>query len=355
MKNPLISIIVPVYNMEKYLEKCIESVIEQTFQDIEIVVVNDGSRDTSLQILRRFAAKDQRIKIVDQVNQGLSGARNSGIDQATAPYIMFLDGDDWIDPQTCEEAYKAIEKNNADVVMWTYVREYETKSLPRKIFNGNMIFEGENARSLHRRLIGPIGKELCNPEDFESIVTAWGKLYKKSIIKENNIKFIDLKEIGTWEDGLFNTTYFGFIKKAVFIDEPYNHYLKTNNTALTKTYKSKFNETYINLFSRIETYINDNNLDASYLEALNNRRAMSIIHLALNECSNGNKKTHKEIIKFIKDINNENEYRTSYKKLIIKHFPLHWKIFFMCAKYNCSIGVYTLAKIISYIIARRNK
>lgn len=100
-----VTIIIPVYNVEKYLEKCLNSVICQTLKDIEIICVNDGSTDNSQQILKEYAQKDERIKIVDKKNGGLSSARNAGLDAATGEYCYFLDSDDWIELNTLEKLY----------------------------------------------------------------------------------------------------------------------------------------------------------------------------------------------------------------------------------------------------------
>ena len=110
----LISIIVPVYNVEKYLAECLDSLINQTYQYIEIICVNDGSVDNSKSILEEYASKDYRIKIINQNNQGLSAARNPGMREASGKYIMFVDSDDWIDLCTCKEAVISAEKNHAD-------------------------------------------------------------------------------------------------------------------------------------------------------------------------------------------------------------------------------------------------
>ena len=113
-----VSIIIPVYNVEKYLPKCLESVLGQTYADLEIICVDDGTPDRSAAVILSYAEKDRRINLISQENQGLSGARNTGIGSATGKYIIFLDGDDWIEPETVETAVGMAEKNNADVVMW---------------------------------------------------------------------------------------------------------------------------------------------------------------------------------------------------------------------------------------------
>ena len=113
----LISIIIPVYNAEKYLPQCLDSIIHQTYSYLEIICINDASTDGSLRVLNQFAENDPRVHVVDKPNEGVSRARNIGLQIATGQYIMFVDADDWIDADTCEKALAAMDNNQADIVM----------------------------------------------------------------------------------------------------------------------------------------------------------------------------------------------------------------------------------------------
>ena len=118
---PAISVIIPIYNVEKYLRRCLDSVLNQTFSDWQAICVNDGSPDNSAAILSEYAAKDSRFKIVNKENGGLSDARNAGMQHATGDYILYLDSDDFIHPQTMEIAYYLAQRDGADIVSFTYV------------------------------------------------------------------------------------------------------------------------------------------------------------------------------------------------------------------------------------------
>ena len=139
MKNPLVSIVVPVYNTEKYIRECLNSLIQQSYSHIEIIAVDDGSTDNSLCLLKELSAKDNRLKVFSQSNQGVSAARNLGLSKATGTYIMFVDADDWIDLSTIEECLQAIE--DADVCFFAYVREFSNRSLPKLLFPQNSILQ----------------------------------------------------------------------------------------------------------------------------------------------------------------------------------------------------------------------
>lgn len=341
MHKPKISIIVPVYNVERYLPKCLDSLILQSFQDIEIICVNDGSPDKSLQILQEYALRDSRIKIVNQKNTGLSGARNTGIGHVTGDYIMFVDSDDWIELNTCELVYSKANTHQCDVVIWPYICEYENASNRKEIFEEKQIVFDEIATStkIHRRFIGLLENELSRPENADALVTAWGKLYKTNIIKENKILFIDTKLIGT-EDALFNLYLFGYVKKVVYINEYLTHYRKDNQTSLTTTYKQRLFEQWQYLFDLMEEYIYLNGIEKKYDCALKNRIALSIVGLGLNLLSS-DKSTYSKI-KEVKGIISDNRYREAYKQLTLRYFPLHWWVFFACTKVNFATGVYIL-------------
>ena len=120
--SPKVSIIVPVYNVEKYLEKCLDSLVNQSLHDIEIICVNDGSKDDSLDILEKYAKKDSRIKIINKQNQGLSAARNDGLKVAAGEYVGYVDSDDWVDLNFYEKLYESAKKYNAEIASGNIIR-----------------------------------------------------------------------------------------------------------------------------------------------------------------------------------------------------------------------------------------
>ncbi len=130
----MISIIVPVYNVEPYLEQCLDSIIHQTYRDIEIIVVNDGSTDRSGEICRAYAGRDPRIVLFETENRGLSAARNLGIDNAHGEWIMFVDSDDWVEPEFCEAPLRAAMENDADLVVFCFTKVCQSgQTIPVKL------------------------------------------------------------------------------------------------------------------------------------------------------------------------------------------------------------------------------
>lgn len=342
MKPGLISIVVPVYNAEKYLKKCLDSLINQTYKNLEIICVNDGSCDNSYNILKEYAHLDSRIIVINQENRGASEARNAALDNASGEYIMFVDSDDYIELETCELAIAAAEHNHADLVFWSYVREFGDKSKEKHFFwEDGTIFEGDDVKTqLHRRLCGLVDEELAHPDYIHSFESLCTKLYRANYIFDNNIRFVDIKKIATSEDGIFNLYALQYVKKAVYIKKAFYHYNKVNDSSLTTVYKDKLFSQRQTLDNIIHQYIEKNALPKDFYVALKNRIALNLIDLGLNIVSSDFNLFKKN--KLITEILATPEYKEAYKQLKYRYFPLHWKVFFLCAKLRFSFGVYLL-------------
>lgn len=347
--SPLVSIICPIYNVEEYLPMCLDSILNQTYQNIELVCVNDGSPDNCGQIIKKYAAMDERILAITQKNQGLSAARNTGMRYAHGEYTMFVDSDDWIEAETCEAAVGVALKYDADLVMWSYVREYGQDLKEKYMFwKDESIFEKAQVQNqLHRRICGLFGEELRHPDYANALETVWGKLYLTERIVDNHVGFVDTKEIGT-EDALFNLYVLGYIERAVYLRRCYNHYRKTNQGSLTKTYNEKLFERWQRLFDYMRQYIQENNLPMEYNEALDNRIALSLLGLGLNIVGSNYGMGKK--ITLLRDILSNDRYKAAYKELDFSFFPIHWKVFYSFAAHGFTFGVYILLLIIRKFI-----
>jgi glycosyltransferase involved in cell wall biosynthesis len=172
IENPKISVIIPVYNVEKFLRKCLDSVVNQTMRDIEIICINDGSTDGSLDILKEYAEKDDRIIVINQTNGFVGSARNNGLKIARGKYIQFVDSDDYLELNACETAYKYALQYDADVVVFGY------KNFPKQV--GNV--KNKRGKGLKYKEVDVFhgglrsGRHLCR-----SMI--WNKLYRHKIIK----------------------------------------------------------------------------------------------------------------------------------------------------------------------------
>lgn len=237
-----ISVIIPVYNVEKYLRKCLDSVIGQTLEDIEIICVNDGSTDGSPDILKEYEEKDSRIKIINKQNGGLSSARNEGLKLANSEYVGFVDSDDWIEPETYEVAYKIMKEFDVDMVNWgaNIISEYDN-------YNSQIVI---NAKKYHEIKITGLydwSYELFS----KSTVTVWNKLFKLSTIKNNDILFPNGL---CHEDEEFTAKYLLHTRKTYYIDEYYYNYLQRKNSIMERqlcgdNYKFDLIDIYKNIYS----------------------------------------------------------------------------------------------------------
>lgn len=331
--QPLISVIIPVYNVEQYLSQCISSVINQTYSNLEIICVNDASTDRSPEILNQFTRKDQRIHVIEKQNEGVSRARNVGLQRAHGQYVMFVDADDWIESDTCEKALAAINGNGADIVMWSYVSEYGASNSSKTIFPNKCVFERQEILDkLHRRFIGIVGDELERPELADAICPVWGKLYKRNLIIQSDASFIDLAEIGTYEDGMFNLETFFYANKVAYLDQCLYHYRRNNKTSITSIYREELFGLWENLYQRMQQYIQEKNLPEVYNEALKNRIALGVLGLTLNVSSA--RKSFFEKRRELREILKSEQYHTALISLDISRMPKKWKIFYKCAKYG---------------------
>lgn len=350
--NPKVSIIVPIYNMEKYLAKCFNSLLAQTLKEIEIIAVNDGSTDDSMLILKAYEEKESRIKIIDQSNQGVSAARNNGILHAKGDYIGFVDPDDWIAENMYHEMFHRATTYDADIVMCSYKSEYvhhaKEKVFP---FPNEVYWEKEGIqKNILRRLIGPLEEEVAKPDFLDALGPVWSKLYKKKLITDHHLSFRDLREIGTNEDGLFNIAAFYYAKSCYFSNDPFYHYWKGNVESITTNYKPDLHDKWSILHNEMFTFIKQHQLEDHYIQALHNRICLGTLGLGLNTI---NKKGSPLVkMKILKAIVNDQQIRQSFQEFELSYLPFTWKAFYFCPKNKLLLGYYSFLLLIEFLRKR---
>ncbi len=348
-----VSIIVPVYNAQQYLSRCLESLLNQTHSLIEIICVNDGSTDKSLEIIKKYMNQDQRIQLIDKSNTGVSDSRNQALKKVTGQYVMFVDSDDWLSLNTVEILLNEALEFNSDLVMCGYVREFFNRS-KEKIFDleARVVYEREEVQELQRRLFGPINSELGSPETLDALGTVWAKLYKSDLIQKHHLQFTDLKLIGSNEDGLFNIEAFEYLKKVIFINQPLYHYWKENTHSITSKHNPHLMTQWKILFSKMEDYITANSKGQAYEEALRNRKCLSLLGLGLNESFSGNSRSFgKKIIRW-KEILGDEEIATAYDEFLPEAFPPHWRMFYSCNKRRLALPSFLIILGIDFLRKR---
>lgn len=340
--SPAISIVVPIYNMEEYLPKCLDSLLGQTQRDIEIIAVNDGSTDGSLALLLRYAAEDSRIRVVDSPNQGVSAARNLGLTYCEGDYIGFVDPDDWAAADMYELMHRSALEQDVDIVMCAYTREFGTHSKPKTYpLPDGTIYRGEEVqRHITRRLIGPLGAEVGSPEHLDAWGTVWSKIYRRSLIRNAGCTFTDLKVIGSNEDTLFNIEAFAHARSFLFLNRPLYHYWRVNAGSITTRYKPRLAQQFQKLYEQMERLTKSR--PADYAKALNNRIALNVLGLGLNIVSQSNPASTSGKVAQIKQLLSEDVFRRALDGFDIQNCSAVWKLFYTAAKWRLSWLVYVL-------------
>ena len=221
MEKDKVSIIVPVYNVEKYIEKCLKSLISQSYKNIEIILIDDGSKDNSGKICDTYKGKDSRIKVIHKENAGVSEARNSGIQKATGKYLCFVDADDFVMNDYVNYMYQLIVKNSSDIAVCA--KMFSNFNEEQSSDEMTAVLDGENAiiRILNYRM--PIG--------------VYSRIFKKDLIKNNKIKF--LKDIYMGEGFNFNVACFQKAKKVIISNYKVYYYRRDNATSATTNFSIK--------------------------------------------------------------------------------------------------------------------
>lgn len=245
-QNEKVSVIIPVYNVEKFLAKCVDSILNQTYSNFEIILVNDGSKDNSLEICRELEAKDDRIVVIDKANEGAGFARNAGLDVATGKYIMFIDSDDWVENNMLEYLVELISVTAAEVAICNYFTEMPDGS-------GRVVvpiqFDGDTL------VTADITKYIAILDDENKFPYLWNRLYIRDIIEANSIRFE--KRFVTGQDLDFNLKYFRCVKTCILSNTPLYHYIKHGTGSLCARYKANLYEIVSELNARREKMYKD--------------------------------------------------------------------------------------------------
>ncbi len=318
MSNPLISVIVPVYNVEKYIERCIESILGQTFTDFELIIVNDGSTDKSGEICDRYSNNDPRIRIIHKENGGLSDARNAGIEAANGEYIGFIDSDDYIDTDMYELLYQNICRENADISTCGIYDCYPDKTVTQEVNSSDFTVDGSEA------------VRLALESQFMPLF-AWNKLYKRSLF--DSIRF----PVGKiYEDAFVMIKLMGASRRVSISMKPKYYYIHRENSITTRAFRNSdldVVEAHENNFSYIEANF------PQFIKQATFRRIWSRFHVLdkMIFAENDTVEQKKEVISFlrnhIKDILQMPWFSKS-RKLSALCLCIHEKLYKACVQMN---------------------
>ncbi len=330
-----ISVIVPIYNSEKTLRKCIESIISQTYSNIEIILVNDGSQDSSLDIMKEYNEKDSRIIIINQENKGLSGARNTGIKNATGDYITFIDSDDYIEKDMLKNTIDIFKKYDCDVVRNNYKLAYKDGSVK---FKDELQEEKNKLVDITKHKEDIIKKVILGKiQSYSTLLTV-----KKEILKNNKLLFDE--DVLYMEDIVFLFRLLGTIKNMFFVNEPKYYYYQSNSNSLTKNTKSyiKNMNNILIMRQRLEDILieNINNAD-EYIKMINATYINAFIGYLRTTMKN--KQDYEPILQELKKLRETEDVTNMLQNKNTKVYPMRYRIYILLfekRKYKTLINIF---------------
>ena len=285
---PKVSIIVPVYNTENYIGRCIESILSQSYTDFELILINDGSKDKSADIIKSY--KDDRIIFIDNDNNGVSETRNIGIRKAKGEYIQFIDSDDFIDKDMLKDTLDVLESKNADTVITGLYLDIEQNSKVNTSIQTFDYYEAKDKKDIAINVLKRMGGTYIN--------SPINKLYKRSILVENNI-FMD-KNIDLGEDFIFNLAYLAHCNSVVFSNKCYYHYWMKIENNLTFKFRENKLELMNLMYEKSNDYFKSSGLSIDEYRELNNLFIKWMYSCFIDLHNSGCNLTYKEKINYLK-------------------------------------------------------
>lgn len=330
-----VSFVVAIYNVEKYLGKCIESLIHQEMKEVEIILVNDGSKDGCLKICNDYAARDERIRVIDQENQGANAARNNGLQAARGEWVYFVDGDDYVDSRGCLSLLEYM-KQDYDVILFTNAvcsgeKVRQTKHSGQCIFFGREDFVELQLSALNR-----LGKYKYEMNVVEP-ACIWNKIYRRTFLTDNGLKFVP--GFPKLQDLSFNLLVYDKAKKGIYVPVV-GYYYRMNQESVTHKYQANIIEKF-EVINRWFADFVESRSDARFRRAYAERVATHIrTCIVLCLCNSGNPESYRARRKKFMQLRMSEPYRNSadcvsvfdykgYKERILA-LAVKWKCFWLC-------------------------
>lgn len=331
-----ISVIIPVYNVEKYLEQCLDSVMNQTMKELEIILVNDGSTDNSGHICDRYAKKDSRIVVIHKENQGLAAARQSGLDVARGEYIGFVDSDDWLELNMYEEMFQVAKKTDSDIVFCNVYRNEDKKE--QVYFEPGYYSREQMIETIFPRLLAGFDE---NGEENTLRWCNWLRLYKKEVIDNNNIcfdtRFRRCQDLPfTFECTIHADSYY-------YLGNSYLYHNRMNYESLSKGYTKNMWGLIKPLILYLKNVV-DNYHEYNFENQMNRRAALFVFECCENENKPNNKRTLKERLKTIRSIMNDKDAKMWINQLDLSGMRRIHKLYAICFKYRLAVIFYLLSE-----------
>lgn len=343
-----VSVVIPVYKTKEYLKQCVESLLGQTYQNQEIILVDDGSPDECPAICDAYASANKRIRVIHKANGGLSSAREAGIQNASGDFIVIVDSDDWLESDAVAECLKTAERDDADCVMFGYIREYPGKSILTPLFDTDFSYtESASEEKIHRRIVGMMGEELREPHRVDNLSTVCMKMYRSDIARKGRI--VSERIVGTSEDTIFNLYALDGCKIS-YVNRCFYHYRKTNSQSITTQHKPDLAEKWDVMYRIMQEYIDGSGRADEYRTPFLNRVACGMIGLGLNEI--GSSESIRRKAKRLRAILDKPLYQEAFAQLDTSYCGAKWKLFFLLCKRRWTFSLAVLLEIMNYMRSR---
>lgn len=340
-----ISFILPIYGVEKYLNQCVDSILNQTFTDFEVILVDDGSPDRCGEICDQYAEKDDRVKVIHKANAGVSAARNTGIDAATGEWAYFVDSDDWLELDAAERLYQTAIKTGADCVMSDVLVCYPGRPKRGYLFSQEFFTkERETIESIQKFILCHKYSPYYTPKTIIGFAAPWAKFVKMSIIKKNKVYF-DPYVKGRFDDGLWSMYLLDYIESFYYLQQQTYNYRIVGNS-LTHAFKPTALDIIQRGFERTEDFIRNTKKDETFLQAHYGRVcAFFALQLSQYFFNPNNPKSHKDITLELKIIMKSEPYHTAFRKVDLKYLETKHVYTTLLARVGFITGLKLYAKL----------
>lgn len=338
--NPLLSVIVPVYNVEKYLLRCLNSILSQSYNNIEIILIDDGSTDSSSRLCDEAALRDNRITVIHKINEGLGLARNTGIENAIGKYLSFIDSDDYIEPDMFKNMVSRILETNADLCYCNFQVVKDNQEKIQMKWNWKYdILENENV--INKLLFNILGTLPFEKKDSNFNMSVCKGIFSKDIIDKYNIRFTS-ERINICEDLIFDIDFLICSSKVALIPNCYYNYCD-NGSSLTHRYiRNRINLETV-LYQEVLRRMNKYNDNDEFLLRYNRMFLGRVRNCIIQEAKYNNMDDFKKILGNIKNIANNDIVHDIIKAYPFNKNPIKQKIFNFCLKHKWSLFMFILA------------
>lgn len=335
-----VTIIVPVYNVEKYLDRCMQSLINQTLKDIEIVLVDDGSPDNCPRLCDEYANRDSRIKVVHKKNGGLGMACNSGLEVATGEYVAFCDSDDWVELYAYDEMYKAAKENNADAV-YSGIQRINDQGVVTPMNQAADLEVYSGQQMVHTFMMDMVASEPGVSIERRIQMSAKTVLYSNNIIKEHGVLFVSEREYMS-EDLIFNLDFLRHANSIVNLPKTYYYYYDNLSSLTSQIRTDRFDRYRILIPELLRRY-----KDVACFKELSLRIERLLIGYTRHDTLTYFKSTAsmKQKQAFFKKIYKDSLWNDVWASYPIGKMPLKYKFFAYSQKYKCFWLAFLISKL----------